>query len=76
MINASIITRWILFIVPILAILWIPGILSLTKFPKANVSLFLFLFVGLSVTGIDFCVLGLGRQIDLVEHLVDGFMGW
>jgi len=38
MINASIVTRWILFIVPMLGIIWIPGILSLTKFPKAHVS--------------------------------------
>jgi hypothetical protein len=38
MINASIVTRWFLFIVPILGVLWIPGILSLTKFPHANVS--------------------------------------
>lgn len=37
MINASIVTRWILFIVPILGIVWIPGILSLTKFPNANI---------------------------------------
>lgn len=38
LLNFSIITRWILFIVPILALLWIPGILSLTLYPKANVS--------------------------------------
>jgi hypothetical protein len=42
MINASIVTRWILFIVPLLGILWIPGILSLTKFPNANVGFFFF----------------------------------
>ncbi|KDR75887.1 hypothetical protein GALMADRAFT_68503 [Galerina marginata CBS 339.88] len=37
LISVSIITRWILFIVPILGILWIPGILSLTAFPNAQV---------------------------------------
>jgi hypothetical protein len=37
LLNVSIVTRWIIFIVPILAILWIPGILSLTSFPNANV---------------------------------------
>jgi hypothetical protein len=39
LLNVSIITRWILFIVPVLGILWIPGILSLTVYPNANVSL-------------------------------------
>lgn len=38
LLNVSIITRWILFIVPMLGILWIPGILSLTAYPNANVS--------------------------------------
>ncbi|KII92920.1 hypothetical protein PLICRDRAFT_103857 [Plicaturopsis crispa FD-325 SS-3] len=37
LLNVSIVTRWILFIVPVLAIVWIPGILGLTRFPKANV---------------------------------------
>ncbi|TDL26257.1 hypothetical protein BD410DRAFT_784344 [Rickenella mellea] len=36
LLNVSIITRWALFIVPILALLWIPGILGLTAFPKAT----------------------------------------
>lgn len=34
----SIVTRWFLFIVPILAILWIPAILQLTTYPNAEVS--------------------------------------
>ena len=38
LLSVSIVTRWTLFIVPVLAILWIPGILSLTQFPNANVS--------------------------------------
>ena len=37
LLTVSIITRWLLFIVPLLAILWIPGILSVTKFPNATV---------------------------------------
>ncbi|KAF9460703.1 hypothetical protein BDZ94DRAFT_1169180 [Collybia nuda] len=37
LLNVSIVTRWILFIVPVLAILWIPGILSLTTSPNASV---------------------------------------
>ena len=37
LLNLSIVTRWILFIVPVLGILWIPGILSLTMFPNAKV---------------------------------------
>ncbi|KAF8973263.1 hypothetical protein BDZ97DRAFT_1780386 [Flammula alnicola] len=32
LISVSIVTRWILFIVPMLGVLWIPGILSLTSF--------------------------------------------
>lgn len=38
LLNVSIVTRWLIFIVPILGILWIPGILSFTKFPNAKVS--------------------------------------
>ena len=30
-------TRWILFIVPVLAILWIPGILGVTAFKSATI---------------------------------------
>ncbi|TEB38382.1 hypothetical protein FA13DRAFT_1726059 [Coprinellus micaceus] len=37
LLNASIVTRWFLFIVPVLGIIWIPGILSITKFPNARV---------------------------------------
>lgn len=37
LLNLSIITRWTLFIVPVLALLWIPGILNLTTYPKANI---------------------------------------
>ncbi|KAF8906527.1 hypothetical protein CPB84DRAFT_1675669, partial [Gymnopilus junonius] len=37
LVRASIITRWIIFIVPILGIIWIPGILYLTTFHNARV---------------------------------------
>ncbi|KAF8798709.1 hypothetical protein BYT27DRAFT_7228290 [Phlegmacium glaucopus] len=37
LLNASIVTRWILFIVPVLLAIWIPGILSFTTFPHANI---------------------------------------
>ncbi|GAW01584.1 serine threonine protein kinase [Lentinula edodes] len=37
LLNVSIVTRWFLFIVPPLALLWIPGILGLTTFPNATV---------------------------------------
>ncbi|KAF9793059.1 Mechanosensitive ion channel-domain-containing protein [Thelephora terrestris] len=37
LLNVSIITRWIIFIVPVLAILWVPGILHFTAFPNGNI---------------------------------------
>ncbi|KAJ3575123.1 hypothetical protein NP233_g1300 [Leucocoprinus birnbaumii] len=37
LLNVSIVTRWIIFIIPVLGLLWIPGILSLTVFPNANI---------------------------------------
>ncbi len=37
LIDASIVTRWTLYIVPILIILWIPGILALTASPTGKV---------------------------------------
>ncbi|KAF9475543.1 hypothetical protein BDN70DRAFT_813949, partial [Pholiota conissans] len=37
LISVSIVTRWILFIVPILGLVWIPGILGLTTFPHASI---------------------------------------
>ncbi|KAI0305411.1 hypothetical protein B0F90DRAFT_1808688 [Multifurca ochricompacta] len=37
LLNASIVTRWTLFIVPILIILWIPGVLSVTMSPKGEI---------------------------------------
>lgn len=37
LLNVSIVTRWFLFIVPVLALLWIPGILGITTFPNAAI---------------------------------------
>ncbi|KAG9080476.1 hypothetical protein FRC06_006530, partial [Ceratobasidium sp. 370] len=37
LLNLSIVTRWFLFIVPVLGLLWIPGIVQLTAVPKANI---------------------------------------
>ncbi|KAL6310327.1 Mechanosensitive ion channel-domain-containing protein [Sparassis latifolia] len=37
LLNASIVTRWIVFIIPVLGLLWIPGILGLTKYPHATI---------------------------------------
>ncbi|KAJ7072310.1 Mechanosensitive ion channel-domain-containing protein [Mycena amicta] len=37
LLNVSIVSRWIIFIVPLLAILWIPGILDLTNTTKKKV---------------------------------------
>lgn len=40
LLNVSIVTRWALFIIPVLGILWIPGILGFTKYPDTRVSTF------------------------------------
>ncbi|KAH9963910.1 Mechanosensitive ion channel-domain-containing protein [Russula dissimulans] len=37
LLNASIVTRWTLFILPVLAILWIPGIIGLTASPRGQI---------------------------------------
>ncbi|KAI0035878.1 hypothetical protein K488DRAFT_42300 [Vararia minispora EC-137] len=37
LLNVSIVTRWFLFIVPPACLLWVPGILGLTKFPDATI---------------------------------------
>lgn len=37
LLNVSIVTRWFMFIVPVLGLVWIPGILGFTTFPKATV---------------------------------------
>ncbi|PFH51489.1 hypothetical protein AMATHDRAFT_142246 [Amanita thiersii Skay4041] len=37
LLNVSIVTRWAIFIIPVLGVIWIPGILGITTFPNANV---------------------------------------
>ncbi|KAF8499687.1 Mechanosensitive ion channel-domain-containing protein [Russula emetica] len=37
LLNASIVTRWTLFIIPVLAILWIPGIIGLTSSHRGEI---------------------------------------
>ncbi|KAH9948995.1 Mechanosensitive ion channel-domain-containing protein [Amylocystis lapponica] len=37
LLNVSIVTRWTLFIIPVMGIIWIPGILGFTKFPNGSV---------------------------------------
>ena len=74
LLDASIVARWTLFIVPILIFIWIPGILSFTASPRGQVeplsdtsrlraTYFLFL-------------LDMGSALDLVEHLVEGPLVW
>jgi len=35
--NKSIVFRWALYIIPVTALLWIPGILGLTAFPDTHI---------------------------------------
>ncbi|KAG9046286.1 hypothetical protein FS837_004683 [Tulasnella sp. UAMH 9824] len=37
LLNLSIVTRWILYIIPIAGLLWIPGIIGLTAAPNAHI---------------------------------------
>lgn len=74
LVSVSIVTRWLLFVVPILGIIWIPGILSLTTFPRAAVRR------PCSPPPLPFFLLtvscaGVGRPLDLVEHLAVRRMG-
>ena len=74
LINASIVMRWTLFIVPILALIWIPGILSFTASPRGkvgplcNTSRF-------RETHLLF-LLDMGSALNLVEHLVERPLVW
>ncbi|GMK54215.1 hypothetical protein CspeluHIS016_0108010 [Cutaneotrichosporon spelunceum] len=36
-INTSIVVRWALYIIPVLALLWIPGILGVTAYPNSHI---------------------------------------
>ena len=69
LLNVSIVTRWTLFIIPVLAILWIPGILGFTKFPDGRVSVqFRLDRVGVGV--IHAVYLGLRNKTAVLEHMV------
>ena len=72
LINVSIVTRWFLFIVPVLALFWIPGILGITTFPNATVcpGFLLDPFVGSQLQ------LDLGCETPLVEYMAECRMGW
>ncbi|KAF9820412.1 hypothetical protein IEO21_01421 [Rhodonia placenta] len=37
LLDVSIITRWIIFIIPVLGLLWIPGILGFTAYPDTTI---------------------------------------
>ncbi|KAF9268886.1 hypothetical protein L218DRAFT_1073318 [Marasmius fiardii PR-910] len=37
LLNVSIVTRWVLFIVPVMGIIWIPAILQFTTFPNGQI---------------------------------------
>lgn len=37
LLNVSIVTRWIIYIIPVLGALWIPGILGFTAYPNSTV---------------------------------------
>jgi hypothetical protein len=43
LLSASIVTRWTLFIIPVLAILWIPGIVGMTASRKGEVRFLFYL---------------------------------
>ena len=73
LLTVSIVTRWLLFIVPVLGLLWIPGILSLTTLPKANVNLFIYIFC--SLNAIFFFLTDMECQVALVEYLANRRMG-
>jgi hypothetical protein len=69
------VTRWTLFIIPVLAILWIPGIIGLTASHRGEVR---FLFhSGFMVMWINlFSIFAdMGSAFDLVEHMAKRRMG-
>ena len=59
---------------PVLGLLWIPGILSLTSLPKANVGLFFLLFEKF-LNAILFSLADMECQVALVEYLAKRRMG-
>jgi hypothetical protein len=75
LLNASIVTRWTLFIIPVLAIIWIPGILGLTVSRKGEVrSLLSYGLHGQVDKRICICT-DLGSAFDMVEYMAKRCMG-
>jgi hypothetical protein len=75
LLSASIVTRWTLFIIPVLAILWIPGIVGLTASPRGEVrfllhSGFVVMWINLFSIFAD-----MGSTFDMVEYMVERRMG-
>ena len=68
-------TRWTLFIIPVLAILWIPGIIGLTSSRRGEVRyLFHLEFHGHADQSI-FIFTDMGSAFDMVEHMAKRRMG-
>ena len=74
LLNASIVTRWTLFIIPILLIIWIPGILSFTASPRGKVRHLL--PYALQGPGANVFFTDMGSRFDMVEHLAERRLGW
>ncbi len=68
-------TRWTLFIIPVLAILWIPGILGLTASRKGEVRFRLFGLPGHVGKSIFIFFADMGSAFDMVEHMAKRRMG-
>ena len=75
LLNTSIIARWTLFIVPVLAIVWIPGIIGLTASRRGEVRSrlhpgFMAMWINLFSIFVD-----MGSAFDMVEHMAKRRMG-
>ena len=60
-----------LFIIPVLALLWIPGILHFTTYPDTTVSYFVLLMLSVLIT----LLLDMGRRLAVVEYLAQRSLG-
>lgn len=75
LLSASIVTRWTLFIIPVLAILWIPGIIGLTTSPRGEVRC-LFHSGCMVMWEILFTIfVDMGSPFDMVEHMAKRRLG-
>ena len=75
LLSASIVTRWTLFIIPVLGIVWIPGIIGLTASPRGEVR-FLFHsgFMVMWKKSISIFA-DMGSTFDMVEHMAKRRLG-